>query len=169
MKEFSEDEKTIAKNINKEYKWMARDKSGILFAYQDMPIKREIRFWDSDSSICISAMFNLELFEQIKWEDDKPTRIRDIYDPQVLDDTEREYLKTVLKPFHDDVKYVVKHRDANAHFDENTHDQEFLFISVGDGALIFPDFDEGKMYFGMEVDKKYELHELGITYSEEKK
>lgn len=160
MKKFTNDEKIIAKNINKEYKWMARDKSGILYAYQDMPIKREIRYWDSDNFICISAMFR-ELFEQIKWEDDKPTRISDIYDPQVLDDVERKYLKMVLKPFHDKVTCVEK---LHSYTIGGTYNNEFLHIKLCDGEFTFPDFNREKMYTGMELSKKYTLKELGITY-----
>lgn len=39
MKEFTNNEKIVAKNINKEYKWMARDKSGILCAFIHKPYK----------------------------------------------------------------------------------------------------------------------------------
>lgn len=125
MKRFTEDEKTIARNMHKSYKWMVRDKSGALFAYQFKPIKKEkTGIWDYKPHYCVSALFGQELFRAIKWEDDEPTRIRDIYDPHILDDAEREYLGTVLKPFHDDMKYVVKH----------------------DGIFTFTDFDEGKMH-----------------------
>lgn len=171
MSKFTDDEKVIARNIDKRYKWMARDKDGILCVYPTMPVKEEdATGWSTGFyDVCrVDFLLSRELFKPIKWEDNEPTRISDIYDPQILDDVEREYLRNVLKPFHDGVKYVVKHRDANAHFDENTHDQEFLFISLEDGTFTFPDFDEGKMYSGMEIDKKYKLDEIGITYTEGK-
>ncbi|MGN0362610.1 MAG: hypothetical protein ACI4ET_07195 [Bilifractor sp.] len=162
MKEFTEDERIVAKNISKEYKWMARDSDGDIYIYIEKPTRLG-NGWNASSDFCEFRAFN-HMFKSIIWENGEPTLIKNIYDPQILDDVEMGYLRTVLRPFHDDVKYVVKHRDA--HFDENTHDQEFLFISLEDGTFTFPDFDEGKMYSGMEVDKKYELHELGITYTD---
>lgn len=102
------------------------------------------------------------MFEPIKWEDDEPTLIKDIYDPQILDEAEREYLKTILKPFHEKVDYVVKLWE---HFDDGEcYSKEYLFIKFYDGSFGFPSFDPGKMYSGMELDKKYKLDELNIKY-----
>ena len=106
------------------------------------------------------------MFSSIKWVDDEPTRISDIYNPPVLNNAEWEYLKTVLKPFHDEVEYVKKLHDYI--IDGGTsYNREFLFIQFHDGKLEFPDFDSGEMYCGMELNKKYKLDELGITYTEE--
>lgn len=165
MKKFTSDEKTIAMNIDKKYKWIARDKCGVLFAFPDMPIKKETGIWGCDCYVCINALFGQELFNSIKWEDDEPTLIKDIYDPQILDEAEREYLKTVLKPFHEEVKYVRKFADNPK--GDGTYGKEFLFIAFHDGNFAFPDFDSGKMYSGMEPNKKYTLEELGITYAGE--
>lgn len=165
MKEFTEDEKTIARNINKRYKWMARDKFGTLHVYMLKPVKKEsTKTWGSSCYEIARVDFLLDkgLFKSISFEDDEPTLIRDIYDPQVLDDTEREYLKVVLKPFHDEVDYVEKLEDYL--IDGHTLEKEYLFIKLYDGTLIFPDFDAGKIYVGMELSKKYTLKELGITY-----
>lgn len=166
MKEFSDDEKTIARNINEGYEWMARDKSGSLFVYQYKPTKRETGIWDvpSDYFTCIDNTFKRGLFSSIKWEDDEPTRIRDIYDPQILDDVERKYLKTVLRPFHKKVNYIKKY-GRNIRKD-GTYANEYLFIAFQGGYFTFPDFDKGKMYAGMEMDKKYKLDDLGITYTD---
>lgn len=154
MKEFTNDEKIIAKNIDKNYKWIARDRDGNLCAYEERP-KKEGDNWFSDGYEYI-YYFN-HLFPAIKWDDDEPTRIRDIYNPQVLDNAEREYLKTVLKPFHDEVEYVKKIAG---------YDKEHLFIAFYcNGAFSFPDFDPGKMYSGMESGKAYSLDELGIKYA----
>ena len=159
---FTEDEKTIARNIDKKFEWMARDKNGKLFFYSFRPVKKEeIKKWGNNSreyAEYVSAiLFNRELFKSIKWEDDEPTRISDIYDPQILDEAEREYLKTILKPFHEKVDYVVK-------LWEHFYSKEYLFIKLYDGSFAFPDFDPGKMYAGMEQDREYKLDELGIKY-----
>ena len=157
MKTFTKDEKIIAKNIDKEYKWMARDSDGNLCVYEEKPRKRTGGGWYSDGYKYISY-FN-HLFSAIKWKDDEPTLIRDIYNPPILNDLEREYLKMVLKPFHGVVEYVKKIKNG---------DKEYLFIPFsGNGALSFPDFDSGTGYSGMEPDREYSLDELGITYKEE--
>ena len=80
---------------------------------------------------------------------------------ELLDNVEREYIKTILKPFHNKVGFVVK-------FNSVFNKKEYLFISIkGGGSFMFPDFDAGKMYSGMVIDKKYTLEELGITYNED--
>jgi hypothetical protein len=155
MKEFTNDEKIIAKNIDKNYKWMARDRDGSLYAYEEKPKKAKIaEMWYAG---CCSTLITFShMFPAIKWEDEEPTRISDIYNPPVLNDAEREYLKTVLKPFRGAVKYVKKTKNGDA---------EYLFIPLySNGVFAFPDFDPGTMYSGMESGKAYSLDELGITY-----
>ena len=85
MKNFTNDEKAIARNIDGEYKWIARDRDGNLCVYDGKPRKRG-SYWYSDNYYRLSY-FN-HLFPAIKWEDEEPTRIRDIYNPQILDDAE---------------------------------------------------------------------------------
>ena len=158
MKTFSEAEKTIARNIDREYKWMARDQDGNLCIYDEKPRKRR-SCWCSPDGYDYISYFN-HLFPTIKWEDDEPTLIRDIYNPPILNDLEREYLKMVLKPFHGVVEYVKK--------TENSDKKEYLFILFS-GNRVFSslDFDSGTRYSGMKLDRKYSLDELGITYKEE--
>lgn len=154
---FTEDEKIIAKHINRKYKWIARDSDGNLCVYKGKP-KKEESSWHSDGYGHF-YYFN-HLFLAVKWKDDEPTLIKDIYDPQILDEAEREYLKTILKPFHEKVDYVVKFWE---HFDDGEcYSKEYLFIKLYDGSFAFPSFDPGKMYSGMELDKKYKLDELGL-------
>ncbi len=73
---------------------------------------------------------------------------------------ERDYLKAVLKPFWQDIEYVKKYIDS---------DGEYLRIKSKKGILadvaIHPHYWRGCTFFkGMEVEKKYTLEELGITY-----
>lgn len=153
MKNFTNDEKAIARNIDKEYKWIARDWDGNLCIYEGKPKKEGSRWISNDYEYL--CYFN-HLFSAIKWEDEEPTRISDIYNPPILSDAEREYLKTVLKPFHEEVDYIEKSKDTN--------NKEYLYIELYEGMLEFHNFDSGKMYSGMELDKEYKLDELGITY-----
>lgn len=163
MKTFTEDEKAIARNIDEEYKWIARDRDGELCIYEEKP-RKEGNYWYFDGYGRISY-FN-HLFSAIKWEDKEPTLISDIYNPRVLDDAEREYLKTVLKPFRGAVKYVAKFPAIVS--DEDNRNKDYVFVAFyGRGSFVFPNFDAGTMYTGMELNKEYKLYELGITYEED--
>lgn len=70
----TEDEKVILKNINKTFKWIARDIDGILYIYTSKP-KKGITMWESDGLPMIS--FD-HLFQFIKWEDDEPYLIEEL-------------------------------------------------------------------------------------------
>lgn len=86
MKEFTTDEKAIARNIDKRYKWMARDKLGNLFVFNQKPRKSFSGVWICESMKWDDMFVFNEMFKSITWEDDEPTLIRDIYVPQILDD-----------------------------------------------------------------------------------
>lgn len=165
-KMFTEDEKIIARNIDRKYKWMARDSNVGICIYKEKP-KKLNTVWMAPIEELETLVSFSHMFSSIKWQDDEPTLIKDIYDPQILDEAEREYLKTVLAPFHDEVDYLVKFGDSVIDEDDedsDSHRKEYLYIKLYDGNFAFPDFDPGKMYAGMETDKKYTLDELGITY-----
>ena len=71
----------------------------------------------------------------------------------ILNETEKEYLKAVIKPFRDRVKYIEKN---------GVHEKEYIEIGVKNEPIVFPYFEENTMYKGMEVDEKYSLEELGL-------
>lgn len=161
MKEFSEDEKTIAMNIDKKYKWMARDYDGSLWIFVNKPNKVRSNWYESSIEANLFRAFNY-MFKSIKWEDNEPTLIEYIYNPRILNDTEREYLKAVLRPFHNRVVYVVK---ANSE-----EDMEFINIVSNDDYATpykFPSFKKGEKYVGMKIGHPYSLSELGITYTDD--
>ena len=74
----------------------------------------------------------------------------------ILDDVEKRYLESVLKPFKDVIDYVVKYDYGN--------DEYYIHVSICDdeNCMGFPNFKKGTMYKGMEVDKRYTLKELGL-------
>lgn len=78
------------------------------------------------------------------------------YDPKILTDKEKNYLSAVIKPWKNKIKFIEKFED--------TYDKERILIwIIGDCRNIYlPQFEKGKMYKGMEVDKKYTLEELGL-------
>ena len=75
---------------------------------------------------------------------------------QILDDAEKRYLKGVIRPFRDKVKYMLK----------NSLNEEFISIVLEDKErreyFNFPYFEKGTMYKGMEINKRYTLEELGL-------
>ena len=76
---------------------------------------------------------------------------------QILDKEEKEYLSAVIKPFRDEILYIVKHNAL-------VEDIDYQYISIGlsEPNMSFPTFRKGTMYKGMELNKKYTLKELGL-------
>lgn len=79
-----------------------------------------------------------------------------IVEKEILDDTEREYLNNVIKPFKDKVKCI---RKDIVFLD----DREFICIEIKrDPDVFLPYFKKNAMYKGMEANKEYTLKELGL-------
>ena len=155
MSKFTNDEMLVAKNISKEYKWIARDKSGLLCASALKPHKDFLLgIWDSASRMCDMDAFGW-MFKSIIWEDKEPTLIKDIYSPSILDDVEKRYLTAVLKPL-SKVKNIYKAKDPAVI-------KEFLVVIFYDGETMkFTYFKPGTMYKGMEIAKMYTPEELEL-------
>lgn len=83
----------------------------------------------------------------------------------VLDEIEKKYLKSIIRPFKDRVVSIEKRKNINS---EGT----FYYIAIAIKSVVidclsetiyFPYFKpESKMYEGMELDKEYTLKELGL-------
>lgn len=162
-REYSEIEIQTAKNLlAKGYEWIARDKQDAICAYGSKPVKGKTiwmnggDWWLLMPSFCREA---IPLFESIRWEDDEPVRLRDIV-PQILTDEEREWLRTVVKPFRDRLKYA----------------KAYNGLYYGRYIAFIIDSPEGRIedmeykslpvqedwFKGMEDSKKYAPEELGI-------
>ena len=79
-KEFTDDELCILRNIDKKYKWITRDKSGLICTFVLKPKKTE-KFWaggwSDDASYASLVAIKNSLFIEIKWEDKEPVCIDD--------------------------------------------------------------------------------------------
>ena len=105
----------------------------------------------------------IPLFDIIRWEDDEPVSIRDIV-PKILTDEEREWLRTVVKPFRDRLKAVKV-------FDGVYYGRYITFIIDPPEGRI-EDIEENVEYMalpvsedgfeGMEHYKHYTPEELGL-------
>ena len=72
----TEDEKVVLRNIDKEYKWIARDEDGTLSFHSVKPHK-EAYFWSSLEASYVSDLFP-NLFRFIKWENEEPYSIEEL-------------------------------------------------------------------------------------------
>lgn len=97
-----------------------------------------------------------EMIAEVK----RPCQYKTIYkrEEPILDEEERKYLSTVIKPFRDNVKYISKRR-AGAWFK-----YEYILICSKneEDDLCFPNFPSQSMYKGMELERKYTIEELGL-------
>lgn len=158
MSKFTEDEKIILRNLPKEYKYIARDKDGMIYVYDMLPTRLYSRFALKGIWRSLSVFENI--FKGVTWEN-SPICFRE----PVLDDEEREYLKTVLKPFRDKIVSVKKRLSCISYDDEFVKKyEEFIDVQIGNNHMWFPNFESRTMYKGMKAGKEYTLEQLGITY-----
>lgn len=74
---------------------------------------------------------------------------------EILDETEKRYLRDVIGPFRNKVKCIYKFCDSKC--------GEYITIELKTEAdMLFPYFEKGTMYKNMEVAKEYTLKELGL-------
>lgn len=73
----SADEKVILRNLNKDFKWIARDKNESLWVYKNKPEKGE-GFWTDFDLNQELDLFTKDLFQFVRWEDDEPLKIKDL-------------------------------------------------------------------------------------------
>ena len=70
----TEDEKVILRNLPEKYKWIARDKNGLIFIYEKKPSKYDYSWIGYNDK----AFPYYHLFQFIKWEDEEPYLIEDL-------------------------------------------------------------------------------------------
>lgn len=74
----TETESVILENIDKEYKWIARDKNNKLYVYTEKPKKIDTN-WNPIAKGYTDYLFVFNhLFEFIKWEDSEPYNIEEL-------------------------------------------------------------------------------------------
>lgn len=70
-KKFTDDELCILRNIDKKYKWIARDSNKEVWVYQHKPKKGNTN-WNYLCDSKLLDMIKNSLFTEIKWEDEEP-------------------------------------------------------------------------------------------------
>ena len=153
MEIFTDTEKCILERTDKSYKWIARDKNGELCIYERKPFRGDGGIFGTLGNLdvferCVSDV----LFKNVTWEN-SPKQYRN---NELLTPKEREYLKSVFRPFASDIMCVQKKIRS-----DNT---EYIVARTYKDSIIFPYFTKGTMYKGMKLEVKYTLKELGIEY-----
>ena len=75
-KQFSQDTLNFFKYIDKKFEWIAKDKDGEVCIYINKPKKEDVS-WDNFSLYKPLDIIKDSLFDEILWEDKKPTYIDD--------------------------------------------------------------------------------------------
>ena len=74
----------------------------------------------------------------------------------ILNDTEREYLAAVIRPFRKEIASISKFKT----WDDSS---QYIYIEMKDSHIAtLPVFPKGTMYKGMEGGRHYSLKELGL-------
>lgn len=123
--------------------------------------------------ICPFKMVDCNLYNKNSWVTNK-----DLYsdkflnqelmiedeEPDILTDKEKQYLRNVIKPFRNRVKYITKEAEINGYecivMDvTNPINVSYYFDTE---YIYLPYFYQGTMYNNMKIGKKYTLEELGL-------
>lgn len=156
MNKYTDIEIKTAKSLLKEgYKWIKKSRLGSILAYEIKPTENPQTFIPG-TKVCTAYV---SIFDNVKF-GDEPVSLEAIVHPNILDDAEKRYLKGVIRPFRDRVKYIEKMYEDHLLGDQDC----YLFIRFNDGNsdMNFPVFCESIMYKGMERCRKYTLEELGL-------
>ena len=128
---------------------------------------KEIFVADCDVPVAMATQIMKRLDENIKF--GAQTRfIEDIldwmaqpYEAPILDDVEKSYLRSVIKPFRGRVNYIYKTScGEKAYFIRIV--VRSTILTRGLDSMLFPVFAKDTMYKGMELNKDYTLKELGL-------
>lgn len=76
------------------------------------------------------------------------------YKPEILDKVEKKYLSEVIRPFRKEVTVIKKLGTPVG--------KEYILIILKDDCMSFPSFKKGRMYKGLELEKRYTPEELGL-------
>lgn len=56
--------------------WLARDKDGMLYLYKDKPLRGSEQWHENPVSITGLIELRRELFPEVQWSDDDPTKVK---------------------------------------------------------------------------------------------
>ena len=84
----SKRDRTFLEYLDKQYEYLARDKTGQLYAHRAKPY-RDDSFWTNvGRRFCLNDRINVD-FPMVKWEDSEPWLIEDLKRLEVVDEYEQ--------------------------------------------------------------------------------
>lgn len=89
---------------------------------------------------------------------ERPTSYETVFErkEEILDETEKRYLREVIRPFRKQVIEIIKWKYTG-------RNEYFIKIRLENGGILkFPDFTDKTMYKGMLADNSYTLEQLGL-------
>lgn len=91
----------------------------------------------------------------------------EIEDKDVLDEIEKKYLESIIRPFKDRVEYIKKQKGVSRNSVKPCYHIVIMLKSAVNNyameTIVLPYFkSESKMYEGMNLNKEYTLKELGL-------
>ena len=123
----------------------------------------ETTYIDGKYNICFNCIFHKCLnatdrliFEKIQ-ESKKIKLTLEVEEP-ILDEEERKYLSSVIRPFRDRIKFIRKNCIYGQEYINVVYNSKFK----DDTNFCLPLFESGTMYKNMELNKEYILEELGL-------
>lgn len=187
MKKFKGKKVTIAKVHGNRYyiredknKWNYTDEmlERVEYTYEDLkksPVGTKITFENGDILIKLEEdsyesrtsyrnnenlkglKDNINLGKIIKIEEPE---YQTVYEskPEILDEVEKRYLRGVIRPFKENVRFITKRR----YWIDSTEYNDISICIRNNSNIILPKFIANKMYKGMEMEKTYTLEELGL-------
>lgn len=115
------------------------------------------QYFSAEEWANIVKVHNKRLAENTRYKCLKPAPKKEKSYP--LDECERKYLRTVLRPFKDRIDFIGLFK---LHDDVRGDEMYMSVRLIGDDSINFPTFKEGKMYTRMTVGKQYKPEELGL-------
>lgn len=90
---------------------------------------------------------------------ERPVQYETVFErkEEILNETEKRYLASVIKPFKNKIETIEK----TIKIDDSSLCYLIMLLKNNDMANL-PNFKKNSMYKGMEVNKKYSLKELGL-------
>ena len=136
----------------------------IYIDYKYPYIKNEHDSWVCFVNDTTRGYWNENVLKQEIKKVEIPTYTEYIPPKPILDDKEKEYLSSLVKPFKSKVKYIIKEKL----YCNNSKSKEYIAIACFDSIDSFemPLFKSNTMYKGMELDRKYTLEDLRLIVDE---
>lgn len=91
---------------------------------------------------------------------ERPAKYETVFErkEEILDETEKRYLASVIRPWRDIVDYIVKLRSV----EQNSIKEYIVIFTVENDKIVFPEFEADTMYNGMKLNEEYSLEKLGL-------